>query len=167
MIPLILPGFSRAIPYIVVAVLSLGCIFYAYSRGHNAGEAKVQAKFDKYVSVAEREYDKAVAETARVEEQRDQIRYRHEVAIKEKLAAVRRGDDLAKRLREHYAGLASESLSRLADAADRTAGASGDGTGPDETDDAVGNLIVACQRDAIRLNQWIGWYEDVQATQKP
>jgi hypothetical protein len=163
MIPLILPGFSRAIPYIVVAVLSLGCIFYAYSRGHSAGEAKVQAKFDTYKSAQAKAVEKQIADNARLQNEGDLLRYRIERDLAPKLAAA--GADnkrLAGLLREHYARNSSSPLPQDPVASADSPGDVRDRSLAAEIDATFGEIAKSCRRDGARQNGgWLPWWEGI------
>jgi hypothetical protein len=165
MIPLILPGLSRAAPYIVVAVLSLGCIFYAYSRGHNAGEAKVQALRDAEYIVMAKNVNERLLENAALANNYDLLKWNHDAEIRKRLAADNKSADLARRLREYYASDASRALSSLAESAARIDGASGTGAGADDSgtgvDLAIQGVLTACRADSIKLQGWQAWWGDV------
>jgi hypothetical protein len=164
MIPFILPGLSRAVPYIAaVAIAIAGVLYYGHTR-HEAGQAKVQALWDAHSLRQNQVITRQLTENARLENERDLLRHQHDAAIRAKLAADSRSADLARRLRSYYAS--QSALPQDAPAAPGPEGASGIGSGPDESGDgvdaAVQEVLTACRRDSIKLQGWQSWWTDVE-----
>jgi hypothetical protein len=167
MIPFVLPGLSRAVPYLIVLALLIGGVVYYGHTRYNAGQANVQARWDAHSLKQNAALTQQLTENARLQNERDLIRWQHEKAVREKLAADNRSADLARRLREYYASDAHRAMSSLAESAASTAGAAGTGSGADDAGDgvdlAIQGVLTACKRDSIRLNGWQQWYESVSS----
>jgi hypothetical protein len=161
LIPFILP---RLAPYGIAVVLLIGLGAYVHQRAFNAGEAKVQALWDAHSLRQNQVISRQQLENAALENQRDLLKFQHDAAIRAKLAADSRATDLAARLRRYYAS--QSALPQDAPAAPGPEGASGIGSGPDESGDgvdaAVQEVLTACRRDSIKLQGWQSWWTDVE-----
>jgi hypothetical protein len=135
-----------------------------HQRAFNAGEAKVQAKWDAHSLRQNQVITRQLTENARLENERDLLKFQHDAAIRAKLAADSRSADLARRLRSYYAS--QSALPQDAPAAPGPEGASGIGVGPDESgngvDAAVQEVLTACRRDSIKLQGWQSWWTDIE-----
>jgi hypothetical protein len=148
-------------PALLLVGVAAGVWYYGHTR-FEAGEAKVWALWEKERRIVQRTYDQKVIEAARIEDEYDLIKWRHDEELKRRLAADFRAGELARRLRQHYAS--SGPVSEAPDTSFDPFGAGGGGVPPGEVDASLGDILGACQRDAIRLNGWIQWWEEVSAT---
>jgi hypothetical protein len=86
-----------------------------------------------------------------------------EYDLQNKLADSRgRADTLARRLRDYFKALPDPAASPT-----DPAGTSGSGSGPSDVTDAFRDAISACERDSIRLNGWLEYYQSVPSALKP
>jgi hypothetical protein len=153
----------RFLPHLIALGLVVAAVAYVHQRAFNAGEAKIQARWDADKAIQKLAYDKAAAETARIEEQRDQLSYRIDHVLKPKLAATESANrDLASRVLNY----SSRPRSAVPEISNGTRGPSvtvrigGDESKPDDrVREALSLHLAACDRDAIRLNGWIEWYQ--------
>jgi hypothetical protein len=164
MIPFILPGLSRFVPYgIAVLLLVSGVLYYGHTR-YEAGQASEREWHQDYVARQNQVITRQQTENARLENAHDLLKFQHDAAIRAKLAADSRATDLAARLRRYYAS--QSALPQDAPAAPGTEGASGIGVGPDESGDgvdaAVQEVLTACRRDSIKLQGWQSWWTDIE-----
>ena len=161
MIPAI---FLRYAPHLIALAVLVGGVFYVHQRAYNAGQSEIQAKWDAQKAIQELAYQEREKAVAKLENERDLLKYKIEAELQPKLASVsRRADDLANRLRRAY--FAQAVLPVPAGTSPVPDGTSGNRSGPDDLDRAIGNVLGACQRDAIRLNAWIEFYSGLRATQ--
>lgn len=139
----------------LIVVLVLGGI---YLKGRSDGKAVVQAELDAQRATWQGQFDRQAAETARIEEARDQLKWRIERELEPRLAAATdRGATLAERLRQHT----SRRVCALSEAAGGPAlpdGASGIAADSGGVDEAVEQHFAACSRDAERLTTFQEFY---------
>lgn len=144
---------------IILAALLAGVWYYGHTR-YEAGKAIVQDELDRQRFAWQDAYDKQAADTAKIEEARDQLKWRIERELEPRLAAATdRGATLAARLREH----AGRRVCALPEAAGTAAEPDGTGRESDDggrIDAAVERHLAACARDAERLNGWREWWNE-------
>jgi hypothetical protein len=162
--PLIL---LRYWPHIAAVVIVMGGTFYIHQRAYNRGQADIQQKWDAHSLRQNQVISRQQTENAKLQNDYDLLRFQHNDAIKEKVAAVRRGDDLARRLREHFQSSSPGPLSPPAVTAPGTAepveGAGGEGG----TDDALKRYDTEAQICGVNEEGWLLWWDEVKRLQQP
>ncbi len=164
MIPFILP---RLAPYGIAVVLLVGLGAYIHQRAYNRGQADIQQKWDAHSLRQNQVISRQQAENAKLENEYDLLRWKHEAAIKAKLAAIDRSNELAARLREHFQAARPSSLSPPAVTAPGTAepveGAGGEGG----TDEALKRYDTEAQICGVNEDAWLRWWDEVKRLQQP
>jgi hypothetical protein len=164
MIPFILP---RLAPYGIAVLLLVGLGAYIHQRAFNRGQAEVQAKWDAHSLRQNQVITRQLTENARLENERDLLRHQHNEAIKAKLAAIDRSNELAARLRRHFQATSHSPVSPPAVAALGTAepveGAGGEGG----TDEALKRYDTEAQICGVNEDAWLRWWNEVSRLQQP
>lgn len=146
-----------------VLAIAFAVGYYGHVR-YEAGKAVVQAELDAQRAAWQTQYDAKAAETARVEEQRDQLKWSIENDLKPKLeAATSVADDLAVSLRNYRARRCP--VPATAGSASEPGGAGGEPADGDGVEEALGAHLGACARDAERLTAWQRFYEGLRVAQ--
>jgi hypothetical protein len=162
--PLIL---LRYWPHIAAVVIVMGGTFYIHQRAYNRGQADIQQKWDAHSLRQNQVISRQQTENAKLQNDYDLLRFQHNDAIKEKVAAVRRGDDLARRLREHFQAARTGPLSPPAVPAPGTAepveGAGSEGG----TDEALKRYDIEAQICGVNEDAWLRWWNEVSRLQQP
>ena len=160
-----IPAFIlRYLPNILAIVVTLVGVWYYGHLRYRSGAESVHVAWTKEKAEQAKAYEARERAVAKLQNERDLLAYKVEHDLQPKLAATsRRADDLARRLREHYARPVT--LPEAPGTSPEPDGTSGNRSGPDDLDRAIGNVLGACQRDAIRLNAWIEFYSGLRATQ--
>jgi predicted nucleic acid-binding Zn-ribbon protein len=146
--------------YLAAVLIGLSLLGGLYFKGRSDGKAVVQAVLDKQRATWQAEYDKQVAETARVQAEWDRSKER-EGEINARLQVVSlESADFSRRLRDYRARLRalSEAASTPAES-DAASGIAGD------LEQAEADHIAACSRDAERLTQYQQFYRSLQDAQ--
>lgn len=158
----VIPALYRYLGGILILALVVGGIYF---KGRSDGKEVVQAELDAQRATWQQQFDKQSADTARIEEQRDQLTWRIENELQPKLAAVTAGaDDLAGKLRQYT----RRRVCAVSEAAGSTAVPDSAGRVPSDSDPveaALGDHIAACARDAERLTGWQEFYEALRLAQ--
>lgn len=138
----------RLIIYAVFTCILVGCGLYVHHL-YVVSQEVPRLRKELAAEIAGREQERKQAEQALARENE----------IQKKLAAtVADRDHIASRLRRAYQ-IKLPSPAPSAPVPDGTPGAGG---GADEIDDAVTEVIGACKRDSIRLQEWQRWYESLK-----
>lgn len=149
--------------YLYGGIAVLLALVGLYLYGYNKGQDNVQRKFDDYRFEAKLAYDKQVAETTRVQGEREKLIQEIENDLKPKLdAATANGRSLANRLRDYRTR--SCPLSDPARTSTEPSGAAGVPGDSQSVDEALGRHLEACGRDAERLEQFQRFYQSLRNT---
>ena len=157
-------GLPKLYGYLGIALAAVLAVGVVYGKGKSVGRAEIQVVLDEERAVHKTEFDKQVAETARVQAAWDSTKER-EREINARLEVVTADSTtLAERLRQHtrrrvcpVSGPASSAASP-----DGTSGV----TGSDESiERRTGEVFAACARDSERLTQFQAFYESLRAAQ--
>jgi hypothetical protein len=167
MIPFILPGLSRLAPYGIAVLLLIGLGAYVHQRAFNAGEAKVQALWDAHSLRQNQVITRQQAENAKLQNDYDLIRWKHDAAIKDKRAAIDRSNELAARLREHFQAARSGPLPEPASPAPGTVEPVGGVESEGGTDEALKRYDTAAQICGVNEDAWLRWWAEVSRLQQP
>jgi len=146
--------------YLAAGLFALSLLGGAYFKGKSAGKAEIQAILDEQRAVWQAEYDKQVAETARIQAEWDRSKER-EGEINARLQVVSlESADFSRRLRDYRARL--RALSEAAGTPAESDAASGIAVDLERAEEAH---LAACSRDAERLTQYQQFYRSLQDAQ--
>jgi negative regulator of sigma E activity len=153
-------GIPKLYGYAAIALAVLLAVTGIYSKGRSDGKAVVQAVLDAQRAAWQAEYDKQVAETARIQGEWDRTKER-EREIDARLQVVTlESANLSRSLRDYRARIRalSEAASTPAES-DFASGIAGDLERAEEAH------LSACARDSERLTQWQAFYQSLLDSQ--
>ncbi len=149
---------------VVVFVLLLGGV---YVKGRFDGANKVQDQWDDQKLAMAEEVIQAVERNFRQEQKYARLQIALDGTIKAKAAVDQHNDDLARRLRQAYQAPRPGALPQVTQSSSDPPPASRIAPNEEELDRSVKEHLSACDRDAIRLDGWREWWEEVRRLQQP